>query len=368
MKKKIVALLVSSVAVGAFALGASASSTLEEISAYLNKGVKIKLNGLAWTPKDADGNVIYPITYEGTTYLPVRAAGEAIGLKVDWDNDTQTVLLGEKTKDSGEGGSSSTGTVTMNENSLSVTDGKGKNDGYQMLHGYRDEDKYQIYFKGDASSYSTKIEDLRDINLDESITWQHAGKTYRNTRTELYSFFSDTTWFRNNLNGITQYTLTDAWFEEVFGDVYLDWVTGIGYSADAARWVEKYFRQIGQKDQTNFVTLTPDVEVRNVDDRPKESIMKSTNNLDYAISEEEIAFIDMWMEIAELEFLDVTVFRSIDSIEFQINSKTVFTINNVPSNLESGKITVGSGIRYQYLDGKGLLFSRADIFEAGFIN
>lgn len=76
-------------------IGAIAATNLEEISAYLNKGIKIKLDGKDWTPRDTDGTILYPITYDGTTYLPVRAAGEAVGKKVGWDPDTQTVLLGE---------------------------------------------------------------------------------------------------------------------------------------------------------------------------------------------------------------------------------------------------------------------------------
>lgn len=37
-----------------------------------------------------------PFTYEGTTYLPVRAVAEAVGKDVKWDSATQTVTLGEK--------------------------------------------------------------------------------------------------------------------------------------------------------------------------------------------------------------------------------------------------------------------------------
>lgn len=34
-----------------------------------------------------------PFTYEGTTYLPVRAVAEAVGKEVKWDSTTQTVTL-----------------------------------------------------------------------------------------------------------------------------------------------------------------------------------------------------------------------------------------------------------------------------------
>ncbi len=36
-----------------------------------------------------------PFTYEGTTYLPIRAVAEAVGKDVTWDGATKTVYLGE---------------------------------------------------------------------------------------------------------------------------------------------------------------------------------------------------------------------------------------------------------------------------------
>lgn len=36
-----------------------------------------------------------PFIYEGTTYLPVRAVGEAVGESVTWDASSKTVILGE---------------------------------------------------------------------------------------------------------------------------------------------------------------------------------------------------------------------------------------------------------------------------------
>lgn len=35
-----------------------------------------------------------PFTYEGTTYLPIRAVAEAVGKDVTWDGATKTVYLG----------------------------------------------------------------------------------------------------------------------------------------------------------------------------------------------------------------------------------------------------------------------------------
>lgn len=56
-------------------------------------GIRIVLDGETVTPKDGAGNVVEPFTIDGTTYLPVRAIGNALGLEVGWDGTTNTVIL-----------------------------------------------------------------------------------------------------------------------------------------------------------------------------------------------------------------------------------------------------------------------------------
>lgn len=96
IKKSVLTLALVLVLVFSFAAGAAAAGTLETISAYLNYGITIKYNGEEQMLKDANGSRVYPITYNGTTYLPVRAVSNMLGINVDWDGATQTVILGEK--------------------------------------------------------------------------------------------------------------------------------------------------------------------------------------------------------------------------------------------------------------------------------
>lgn len=56
--------------------------------------IKVRLNGKVLDLKDANGKKVEPFIIDGTTYLPVRAVGEALGLNVSWDGATQTVVLG----------------------------------------------------------------------------------------------------------------------------------------------------------------------------------------------------------------------------------------------------------------------------------
>ena len=72
-----------------------ASSTLREIRAYLNYGITVKLDGVEQPLYDAKGNRVYPVSYNGTTYVPIRAISSLLGVNVDWDGSTKSVLLGD---------------------------------------------------------------------------------------------------------------------------------------------------------------------------------------------------------------------------------------------------------------------------------
>jgi len=75
-----------------------AASNTKTIEALYNN-IKIYVDGVKIEPMDANGNTVEPFIYNGTTYLPVRAIGEAIGKTVTWDGATQSVYLGEKPGD-----------------------------------------------------------------------------------------------------------------------------------------------------------------------------------------------------------------------------------------------------------------------------
>lgn len=58
------------------------------------KNIKLNIDGVEVTPKDANGATVEPFVYNGTTYLPVRAVGSALGKQVSWDGNTNTVYIG----------------------------------------------------------------------------------------------------------------------------------------------------------------------------------------------------------------------------------------------------------------------------------
>lgn len=59
--------------------------------------IKVVVDGRAVALKDAAGNAVEPFTLDGTTYLPVRAMGNALGMDVGWNSATKTVTLTSRT-------------------------------------------------------------------------------------------------------------------------------------------------------------------------------------------------------------------------------------------------------------------------------
>ena len=58
------------------------------------RDIKLYVDGVLITPKDANDNIVEPFIYNGTTYLPVRALSEALGKRVTWDGNTSSVIIG----------------------------------------------------------------------------------------------------------------------------------------------------------------------------------------------------------------------------------------------------------------------------------
>ena len=111
MKKNWKRTLVLTGVVGALAVSvAGAAAVRQAITAELRPDITVELNGSTQTLTDANGNPVYPIIYNNSTYLPVRAVGELSGMTVNWDNATQTVEMTDGTTGTG----TNTGGTTQN--------------------------------------------------------------------------------------------------------------------------------------------------------------------------------------------------------------------------------------------------------------
>lgn len=76
-------------------VGTPVTHTKNQTIAIEYNDIKVTLDGKPVELKDATGKTIEPFTYNGTTYLPVRAVANLLGVNVKWDGDTSTIYLGE---------------------------------------------------------------------------------------------------------------------------------------------------------------------------------------------------------------------------------------------------------------------------------
>lgn len=67
------------------------------INVYLKPDVKIMYDFELQAFEDANKRVVYPIIYNGSTYLPVRAVSKLMGASIEWDSKTQTISIGKET-------------------------------------------------------------------------------------------------------------------------------------------------------------------------------------------------------------------------------------------------------------------------------
>lgn len=73
-----------------------ADPVLRNINVALG-GIKIYVDGVEQKPVNAKGQVVEPLIYDGTTYLPVRALTNMLTTKeVNWDGNTKSVYIGKK--------------------------------------------------------------------------------------------------------------------------------------------------------------------------------------------------------------------------------------------------------------------------------
>ena len=92
LKSMLAGCVIGAVAMGAVpVVGYDGVKTIQAVY----KNIRICVDGVEMTPRDSAGQVVEPFIYNGTTYLPVRAVGEAVGKEVTYDGSTATVYLGK---------------------------------------------------------------------------------------------------------------------------------------------------------------------------------------------------------------------------------------------------------------------------------
>ncbi|MGP1569135.1 MAG: hypothetical protein ACTTHM_10455 [Peptoanaerobacter stomatis] len=96
MKKFLSKICLIPVILASFAIGVFADNNMQEIKAYMNKGLSIVFQGNVKSMYDGNNQKVYPITYNGTIYLPIKSIGQMTGLAVSYDNASKTLYIGNK--------------------------------------------------------------------------------------------------------------------------------------------------------------------------------------------------------------------------------------------------------------------------------
>ena len=61
------------------------------VTALINHDISFKFEEEEFIPREADGTIVYPITYNDRTYIPARFIAEKAGLTVTWDEVNKVV-------------------------------------------------------------------------------------------------------------------------------------------------------------------------------------------------------------------------------------------------------------------------------------
>lgn len=118
-----------------------------------------------------------PFIYEGTTYLPVRAVGEAVGKNVTWDAASKTVILGEtEQKEQEKEPEQPEETTSDNDSRLGKLSGKPSTNvnnmkiqctGVRESAGYIDGIEVDFKFTNNSDFEQTVVLDSLEVNNKE---------------------------------------------------------------------------------------------------------------------------------------------------------------------------------------------------------
>ena len=138
--------------------------------------IKVTLDGKPVELKDAAGKTVEPFTYKGTTYLPVRAVANLLGVDVKWDGDTSTIYLGEAKYFAQSQASSEYGDSTYVERYTYDEDGCELT--YEVLHTYDDghESRSRTVNTYNSQHQLVKSVDEYDGSVNSTTTYTYDAK------------------------------------------------------------------------------------------------------------------------------------------------------------------------------------------------
>lgn len=89
VKGYILGVLCTILLVGSVAYAATHTQTIE----VMYDNIKVYKDNVLCETRDANGKIVEPFVYNGTTYMPVRGTANLAGMEVTWDGETKSVYL-----------------------------------------------------------------------------------------------------------------------------------------------------------------------------------------------------------------------------------------------------------------------------------
>ncbi len=183
-----------------------AASVYKNITARQNTAMTVKVDGTALTMKDDDGDSLYPLTYDGNTYLPAEQLASAVGYNATSDDDSVSLTRKNTVSTfpaaSGDIGSEKAKSIALNHAGVTSSTAKfvkverDRDDGrllyeVEFYAGNKEYDYEILASDGTILSYDADIEGYRipsststgtDIGAEKAkeIALQHAGVSASN--------------------------------------------------------------------------------------------------------------------------------------------------------------------------------------------
>ena len=168
-----------------FCLGVGAASVAQKVQAEICPHFTVIVDGEKQTFTDANGTQVYPLVYNGTTYLPVRAISNLMGKNVYWDAATSTITLKSPSQDLG-------GSLLYEDKNVAIRFDKITRGKYSK---YSEEEYSFVYFnitnKTDdecklyLDSFAVNGTSYNDFRYAPSIASQSPGNVRFYTETEI---------------------------------------------------------------------------------------------------------------------------------------------------------------------------------------
>ena len=183
-----------------------AASVYKNITARQNTAMTVKVDGTALTMKDDDGDSLYPLTYDGNTYLPAEQLASAVGYNATSDDNSVSLTRKNTVSTfpaaSGDIGSEKAKSIALNHAGVTSSTAKfvkvecDRDDGrllyeVEFYAGNKEYDYEILASDGTILSYDADIEGYRipsststgtDIGAEKAkeIALQHAGVSASN--------------------------------------------------------------------------------------------------------------------------------------------------------------------------------------------